>query len=56
LEQIRLAILIERQDAPALSLKDEQRRRLRDLMAEAIIAVHRAGSACEEGSDDDGRE
>jgi hypothetical protein len=56
LEQIRLAILLEREDAPAISLKAEQRRRLRDLMAEAIIAVHRAGSAGEEGSDDDVRE
>ena len=56
MEQIRLAILLECEDPPAISLKAEQRRRLRDLMAEAIIAVHRAGSACEEGSDDDGRE
>ena len=56
LEQIRLAILLEREDAPGISLKAEQRRRLRDLMAEAIIAVHRAGSAGEEGSDDDVRE
>ena len=56
MEQISLAILLEREDAPAIALRPEQRRRLRDLMAEAIIAVHRAGSAGKEGSDDDVRE
>jgi hypothetical protein len=56
LEQTRLAILLEREDAPAISLKPEQRRRLRDLMVEALIAVHRAGSAGKEGSDDGARE
>ena len=52
----KLAILLEREDAPAISLKPEQRRRLRDLMVEALIAVHRAGGAGKEGSDDGARE
>jgi hypothetical protein len=57
-EQISLAILLDREDTPAIALQPEQRRRLLDLMAAAIIAVHRAsdGDAGKEGGDDDTRE
>jgi hypothetical protein len=53
-----LTITLDRGGEPALSLRPEQRRRLMDLMATAIIAVHRAShaDAREEGHDDDARE
>jgi hypothetical protein len=58
LEQMSLTITLDRGGEPALSLRPEQRRRLMDLMATAIIAVHRAShaDAREEGHDDDARE
>jgi hypothetical protein len=58
LEQISLAILVERGDQPAISLRPEPRRSLLELMAAAIIAVHRAslGDASKEGGNGDVRE
>jgi len=54
LEQIRLTITLDREDEPAIALRPEQRRSLMDLMAAAIIAVHRArhADAGEEDGDD----
>ena len=54
MEQISLAIVLDRGDQPAIALMLEQRRMLLDLMAAAIMAVHRArqGDASEEGYDD----
>ena len=58
MEQISLAILLDRGDQPAIALRPEQRRRLLDLMAAAIIAVHHGnvGDASKEGGDDDARD
>jgi hypothetical protein len=58
LEQMSLTITLDREGEPVLSLLPEQRLRLMDLMAAAIIAVHRASQkdAREEGHDDDARE
>ena len=55
LEQISLEIELDRGDEATISLKPEQRRRLIDLMAAAILAVHRTshGNTNEEGDDDD---
>lgn len=55
---MRLVITPDRGDEPAISLRPELRRTLVDLMAAAIIAVHRArnGDVSEEGSDDDAGE
>ena len=57
LEQISLEIVLDRGDEATISLKPEQRRRLMDLMAAAILAVHRAnhGLGSEEGDNDDAR-
>ena len=46
--------MLDRGDQPAIVLRLEQRRTLLDLMAAAIMAVHRAsqGDASEEGYDD----
>ena len=54
MEQIRLTITLDREDEPAIALRPEQRRSLMDLMAAAIIAVHRArhADAGEEDGDD----
>lgn len=58
LEQISLAILLDRGDRPAILLSPERRLLLLDLMTTAIIAVHRASvaGASKEDGDDDARE
>jgi len=42
MKQTTLAIEIDHTSAPQMTLPSEQRRRLLELMAAAIVAVHRA--------------
>jgi hypothetical protein len=58
LEQISMTILFDRGETPAIALRPEERRRLLDLMAAAIIVVHRRseGHGGKEGNDDGARE
>lgn len=55
MEQTTLAIAIEQGTAPPIALRLEQRKRLVEIMAVAILAVHRASerTASEEDDDDD---
>ena len=55
---MRLVITPDRRDELPIWLRPELRRTLVDLMAAAIIAVHRprSGDVSEEGSDDDAGE
>jgi hypothetical protein len=52
-EQTTLAIEINRSDEPPIALQPEQRQRLVELMAAAILAVHRASG---DNADDDKNE
>jgi hypothetical protein len=52
-EQITLAITIDPGEEPPIALGPEHRRRLVELMAAAIIAVHRTSAKAREENDDD---
>lgn len=57
MKQTTLAIDLDRRSGPPISLAPEQRQRLVELMAAAIVAAHRASEdgEREEDVDDDAR-
>ncbi len=57
MKQTTLAIEFDHTSEPPITLPPEQRRRVLELMAAAIVAVHRASQdASAEDVDDDARE